>query len=47
MFFILVLSLWFYRLFMSNFTIGKLGIICDYKQDMLDYVTIEKLGISN
>ena len=25
----------------------KLGIICDYKQDMLDYVTIEKLGISN
>jgi len=32
---------------MSNFTIGKLGIACDYKQDRLDYVTIEKLGISN
>jgi len=32
---------------MNNFIIGKLGIICDYKQDMLDYVTIGKLGISN
>jgi len=32
---------------MSNFTIGKLGIVYDYKQDRLDYVTIGKLGISN
>jgi len=30
---------------MSNFTIEKLGFVCDYKQDMLGYVTIGKLGI--
>jgi len=31
----------------SNFTIGKLGIVCDYKLNMLAYVTFGKLGISN
>jgi len=32
---------------MSNFTIGKLGIVCDYKLNKLDFVTIGKLSISN
>jgi len=32
---------------MSNFTIGKLEIACDYKEDMVGHVTIGKLGIPN
>jgi len=32
---------------MSNLVIGKLGIVCNYKQDRFSYVTIGKLGISN